>query len=95
MNQAPLVAQDHKPRLQSFVRTQYDPVREVWVVQAPERILVLDETGKAILDRCDGAASVAEIIAALAEEYDAPPGVIAEDVQAVLNLLAERNFLIL
>ncbi len=90
---APLLTDESRPRLASFVRLQHDEVRDAWVLQAPERILILDESGKAILDLCGENRSLAEIAAQLAAEYDAPVEEIAEDVNGVLTLLAERGFL--
>lgn len=87
------LSEQSRPRLQPFVRLQFDAVREAWVLQAPERVLLLDESGKTILERCTGDSSVAEIIDGLVAEHDAPRDVIAEDVLAVLGLLAERGFL--
>ena len=87
---------DHSsyPSLAGFVRLQYDTVRERWVLQAPERVLVLDETSKDIVDRCTGEATVGAIIQALADEYDAPRDVIEHDVKAVLELLSSKTFLV-
>ena len=82
-----------RPKLADFVRVQFDKARDRWVLQGPERVLVLDETGKEILDRATGTASVAEIATGLAAEYDAPEDVIRHDVLVVLRLLAEKNFL--
>ena len=82
-----------RPKLPSFVRMQYDRARERWVLQGPERVLVIDDTGKEILERADGSATVDEIIAKLVAEYDAPEDIIRQDVTAVLTLLAEKNFL--
>lgn len=82
-----------RPLLADFVRLQHDPARDRWVLQAPERVLVLDESGKAIVDRFDGKASLGEIIEALAAEYDAPRDVIDHDVRAVVGLLEEKRFL--
>ncbi len=84
-----------RPKLQSFVRPQYDQTRERWVLQAPERVLVLDETGKEIIDLCTGEASVAEILDRLAAEYDAPREMIEHDVLAVIRLLRDKGFLVL
>ncbi len=84
-----------RPRLPSFVRLQHDKTRERWVLQAPERVLVLDETSKAIIDLCDGEVSIGAIIEGLASEYDAPRDVIEHDVRAVIGLLAGKQFLIL
>ena len=55
------IAADSRPRLASFVRVQFDETRERWVLQGPERVLVLDETSKEILDRASGKVTVAEI----------------------------------
>ena len=82
-----------RPALADFVRLQHDDVRQRWVLQAPERVLVLDDSGKAIVERFDGEASVEEIVDALVAEYDAPHDVIDHDVRAVLGLLAEKRFL--
>ena len=84
-----------RPRLQSFVRPQYDEIRERWVLQAPERVLALDETGKEIIDLCTGEASVAAIVDRLAGAYDAPRDLIEHDVLAVLRLLRDKGFLVL
>ena len=84
-----------RPRLAGFVRLQRDGVRDRWVLQGPERILVLDETGKDIIERCDGGTSVGAIIEALVSDYDASPEVIEHDVLSVLGLLAEKSFLVL
>ena len=93
MTAAEAITEESRPKLADFVRVQFDKVRERWVLQGPERVLVLDETGKEILDRATGTVTVGEIAARLAEEYDAPADVIQHDVLAVLRLLAEKNFL--
>jgi pyrroloquinoline quinone biosynthesis protein D len=87
------IASDARPSLLPFVRLQRDEVRERWVLQAPERVLVLDDSGRAILECCDGTAAVASIVDRLASEYDAPREVIEHDVHAVLTLLADKGFL--
>ncbi|HSS63554.1 MAG TPA: pyrroloquinoline quinone biosynthesis peptide chaperone PqqD [Gammaproteobacteria bacterium] len=84
---------DFRPALANFVRLQHDNARDRWVLQAPERVLVLDDTGKAVVDRFDGKASLGEIIDALVAEYDAPRDVIDHDVRAVIGLLEEKRFL--
>lgn len=81
------------PTLHAFVRLQEDRVRGGWALQAPERVLTLDEIAHAIVSRCDGAASVDQIVASLAAEYDAPDNEIRTDVVAVLDMLKSRDFL--
>lgn len=83
------------PVLAGFVRVQHDVARERWVLQAPERVLVLDESSKEIIDRCTGRTSVCAIVDALAAEYDAPREIIEHDVKTVLALLVDKSFLLL
>lgn len=85
------IAADAVPRLPRWARLQYDGARERWVLQGPERILTVDETGKAILDLCDGVRDVAAIAAHLAAEYDAPADLIAHDVRALLAVLKDKR----
>ncbi len=82
-----------RPRLPTFVRLQFDKTRDRWVLQGPERLLVLDETARNILERASGKLSVDEIVAAFAAEFDAPEDIIRHDVMAVFKLMAEKNFL--
>ena len=81
------------PYLPRGVRTQYDKVRETDVLLGPERVLMLDPIGKAILDRLDGTLSVTGISEGLAQVYDAPLDVIAPDVVEYLQDLADKRLL--
>lgn len=83
------------PKLQSFVRLQYDDTRERWVLQAPERVMVLDETSKDIVVLCDGKRSIGDIVDRFAAVYDAPRDVIAHDVMVVIQLLKDKGLLAL
>ncbi len=94
MSDANLVTLSSRPKLAGFARLQHDASRDRWVLQAPERVLVLDETSKEILDHCTGQATVEAIIEALVAEYDAPRDVIEQDVLGVLEQLAEKMFLV-
>ena len=75
------------------MRLQYDDTRERWVLQAPERVLVLDETSKDIVVLCDGKLSIGDIVKRFSAVYDAPQDVIAHDVQAVVQLLRDKGML--
>lgn len=81
------------PRFAPHVRLRFDERRGRWVVMAPERLFVPDETAAEILRRCDGAASIATIVDALAAEFDAPRGEIAADVLALVAELCEQGVL--
>lgn len=79
------------PRLPRGVRLHDDRVRGVPVLLGPERALILDEIGAAILAEVDGERSLATIIDRLALRYAAPRDEIAGDVQGFLDdLQAQR-----
>jgi pyrroloquinoline quinone biosynthesis protein D len=74
------VTGDSTPALPGYVRIQFDEVRQKHVAMAPEKLYWPDEIGVAILSKCDGTRSVAEITALLANDYEAPQEVIFNDV---------------
>jgi pyrroloquinoline quinone biosynthesis protein D len=82
------------PRFAPGVRLHHDKARERWVVMAPERMFVPDETALEVLRLVDGARDVDAIIDALAARFDAPRDVIAADVRAMLDDLATRGALL-
>lgn len=82
------------PRLPRHVKLRHDKVRDRWVILAPERVLVPDETAVAVLTRVDGARSVAAIAEDLARAYDAPVELILGDSVALLQDLADKGFLV-
>jgi pyrroloquinoline quinone biosynthesis protein D len=51
----------------------------------------LDEIGGRVWALCDGEHGVDKIAAALAEEYDAPPAIIQQDVLELLADLVKEN----
>jgi pyrroloquinoline quinone biosynthesis protein D len=59
-----------RPRLAPHVRLTFDTARQCYVVLTPETVTVLNDTGAAILELCDGKRTVAEIVAMLRERYD-------------------------
>lgn len=81
------------PALLRGVRKKQDTVRNVPVLLGPERALMLDGIGDAILSEVDGARSLDEIVAALAARFDAPADVIHGDVRAFLDDLADKRLL--
>ncbi len=84
----PDVSSTARPRLSTRARAQWDPVREKQVLLAPEGVLVLNETGAAILALCDGARSVEDIAAELSARYNRP---VAQDVLTFLQRLASKR----
>jgi len=59
-----------------------------------DELYTLNETGKAIWDRLDGVTSLRALAAALAEEYEASPGEIEEDVCGLVEELLRRRMLV-
>lgn len=80
----------HRPILARHVRYRWDTIREQHQIVFPEGVLVLNESGAAIVRYCDGR-STDELIAALASEF--PDGDLATDVPAFLGRLSEKGFL--
>jgi pyrroloquinoline quinone biosynthesis protein D len=81
------------PRFSRGARLQEDKARGRWVVMAPERMFVPDETALEVLRLVDGTRDVEAIVDALAAKFDAPREVIAEDVRAMLEDLGGRGAL--
>ena len=77
-----------RPRLARHVRMTFCRVRERPILQLPETVVVLNGTGAAILELCDGQHSVAEIVADLGGRYESVPG---EEVRRFLGRLAARR----
>ena len=75
------------------VRLQHDRTREQWVLQAPERVVELDEIAHAVLTHIDGRTDVEAIVAALAAEYGADAGEIYGDVLELFASLLEKRML--
>jgi pyrroloquinoline quinone biosynthesis protein D len=87
------VSEATRPVLPRHAKLKFDETRKVWVILAPERILAPDETAVEVLQLCDGARSVADMIDALAAKYAAPREAILTDVIAMLQDLADKGFL--
>ena len=82
---APVPSEAETWELESWARLRFDPVRDRWVLLAPERVLFPCPTTVTILERLDGSKSLGEVVDGLAAEFEAPRAEIARDT---LNLLA-------
>ena len=82
-----------RPVLPRGVRVIHDAVRGRWVLLAPERALMLDETGLAVLREIDGVRSLGEIAATLAERYGAPSDQVLRDATRFVSSLWARRIL--
>ena len=77
------------PSLWKLARLEFDPVRNQRVLLYPEGVVLLNDTGAAILDLVDGRRSVADIAADLKQRYDC--GDITGDIVEYLSGLAVQN----
>ncbi|MGH3823475.1 MAG: pyrroloquinoline quinone biosynthesis peptide chaperone PqqD [Pseudonocardiaceae bacterium] len=76
------------PRLRRGVRVGTDPLSDETILLFPEGVLFLNETAAAVIQRCDGSRSIADVVQALSDEYN---DVVAEDVMSLLrDLIAQR-----
>ena len=87
------VSETSRPMLPRHTKLKFDETRKVWVILAPERVLAPDEIAVEVLQLCDGMRNVGEMIDQLAGKYAAPREMIATDVIAMLQDLADKGFL--
>ena len=79
--------------LPSWVRLHFDRVRDRWVLLAPERVLFPCATSVTIIERLGEGRGLADLVTALAEEFEAPRATISADVRRMLQGLADQGFL--
>jgi pyrroloquinoline quinone biosynthesis protein D len=83
-----LLTPDSVPRLWRLARLDYDPVRQRHVLLYPEGAVLLNDTGAAILELCNGSRTVGQIVTILSERYQAD---VSADVTEYLDRMAERE----
>jgi pyrroloquinoline quinone biosynthesis protein D len=81
---------DTVPHLWRLARLDYDPARQRPVLLYPEGAVLLNDTGRAILELVDGKRSVGEIAAELSQRYQTD---VTADVADYLSHLAERELI--
>jgi pyrroloquinoline quinone biosynthesis protein D len=79
-----------RPRLARHVRMGFDPARGRHVLLTPEAVTVLNRTGAAVLELCDGQRTVTEIVAELRWRY---VSVDDDEVRVFLDRLIARRCL--
>jgi coenzyme PQQ biosynthesis protein PqqD len=88
----PAVLEDRsKPHLPRGVRLKLDETRNEWLLLAPERVVKTDAIAVEILKRCDGVATLSEIVDNLAATFKADRALIDKDVRAMLSELAAKR----
>lgn len=82
------------PRFAPGVRLHEDKARARWVVMAPERMFIPDETALEVLRLVDGQRDEAAIVALLAQKFAAPVEEIRADVAEMLRDLVGKGALL-
>ncbi len=80
-----------RPAISGGFRLQWEPAQEAHVLLYPEGMVQLNRSAAAILTRCDGTRTVADIVADLERTYELPG--LASDVCAFVAFAVERTWL--
>jgi pyrroloquinoline quinone biosynthesis protein D len=83
-----LLTLDSVPKLWRLARLDYDRVRQRPVLLYPEGAVLLNDTGAAILELCNGSRTVGQIVSILTERYQAD---VSADVTEYLDRMADRE----
>jgi pyrroloquinoline quinone biosynthesis protein D len=73
-----------------MARLQFDEVRQRPVLLYPEGAVLLNDTGAAILELCDGSKTVSRIVEILSQRYQAD---VTTDVIEYLTLMFGRELI--
>jgi pyrroloquinoline quinone biosynthesis protein D len=79
------------PSFKRGVKFRHDPVRQAWILLAPEKLFMPDEIAVEILKLVDGERSIEVIATELAARFNAPFDLVATDVAAALEDLSARG----
>lgn len=90
----PVLTPADRAVLARHAKLRFDKLRDRWILLVPERVMVPDAICVEILQLCDGATPIQRIADQLAQKYVAAPGVIAGDVLALLQDLADKGFVL-
>jgi pyrroloquinoline quinone biosynthesis protein D len=83
-----LLTPDSAPKLWRMARLEFDRVRQRPVLLYPEGAVLLNDTGAAILELCDGQHTVRQIVTILSDRYHTD---VSADVTEYLAGMAERE----
>jgi pyrroloquinoline quinone biosynthesis protein D len=82
-----------KPKLAPKSKLRLDPKTGKYLLLYPEKGLLLNPTGAAILKLCDGQHSLSAIVATLAVEFRSEPGLLEGEVLTFVQGLLARGLL--
>jgi len=81
------------PRFLPHMKLKFDEKRKRWMVLAPERLFLPDDTALEILRRCDGIATIRAIVDDLTRKFNAPSDVIMNDVRKLVQDFRDKGVL--
>jgi len=84
---------DLKPKLAPKTKLRLDPKTGKYVLLYPEKGLLLNPTGAAILKLCDGEHSLSAIVATLAVEFRSEARALEGEVLTFVQGLLDRGLL--
>ena len=82
-----------RPRLAAKARVQTDKISGKVALLYPEGVLLLNPTGAAIVELCDGQHTFQEMVTTLAARYNSSPNSLSSDVAEYLDRLREHGLL--
>lgn len=80
-----------RPAVGRGFRLQWEPAQEAHVLLYPEGMVKLNASAAAIMTRCDGVRTVAEIVADIEQSFGATG--LAADVGAFVAMAREKSWL--
>ena len=91
-----VLTEEHIPKLPRHAKLRFDKARNKWIINAPERVFELDDIASEVIQLVDGESSIDSILNKLLEKFSgAPREVIAKDVLAMLQPLADKGFIVI
>ncbi len=91
-----ILTEEHIPKLPRHAKLRFDKARNKWIINAPERVFELDDIASEVIQLVDGESSIDSIINKLLEKFSgAPREVIAKDVLAMLQPLADKGLIVI
>jgi len=85
------VHDDTRPAIARGMRLQWEPAQDAHVLLYPEGMVKLNGSAGAIMSRCDGERTLADIVADLERAYGATG--LAADVRAFVALAVQKHWL--
>ena len=85
------IGENARPAVGRGFRLQWEPAQEAHVLLYPEGMVKLNASAGAIMNRCDGVRTIAEIVADIERTYGVSG--LAADVNAFVELARDNRWL--